>query len=431
VELQDGNHNASPLAADVTVGLTSDQTNTLFDDVNCTDPFTGISILTGSTSGKFYFKGASQGTVNLTANVAAPALTGTQSVIVGAPHAVSLAFVLPGQSLTGSAVTGVPDPQIAGVPFTVAIHAMNYNGTHDTTISGWTLGSITGGSLNIAPASSIPFDSNGIAVFTVTAPNEMSGASISASLPTGQGSATGNSGSFNVMPGATKYTVYMNQASAVKGGACQIFAIVPEDSAGAAAVTGVNMTVTSTSGTLYNDKDCSSVSSGVFAMGPADRMRVLFYQNAATSGTATIAASDGIRSGNLLVTMTSGTVTSAYKWQLLGMSEPNRTIGGRCLPYVAYLSDSAGMFVPPPSGDINNLSLHVTPIAGAQGAFYDSYDCSGGSLEGLALSLTASLGYRPVNASPPSSATDGQHMNVGETTTPVYQTNTFDLYRSD
>jgi len=431
VQTIDGNGNPSPVSTTTALTLTSSNGGTFYTNSYCSTSTTTVSLSASESSATVYFKSAVQGATTLSAANSSNSLVASSNISILPRVASTLLIELPGQSRSGLNINGTPNQQVVGQPFTIHIYAVTYTGTLDANYNGAMLTSLSGSGLTLPDPASVNFV-NGVAITSATsnAPNPY--VTINAYGRGYETTLSAYSGSFGVAPAATQFTLYMNYATNLIAGACQIAMLVPEDSAGLAGIpSDTTVNIAPGSGSFYVDKDCTTALGPTINMTIYDKYRVLFYRNPtpSTSGNITTSATGYSNSSLSFTVLAGGAVGASYRWQLLGKASPSQTVSNRCLPYVTYLADSGGMFSPNGS-DISDLHVHMTSVGNTTGAFYSSSDCTSGLLDVTPISISSALGYRNVYSSTPASTGGGQQMNVSDYGA-VYQSSYIQLYRSD
>lgn len=430
--LVDSNGNTTAATSTAQYALTKTGTIGLYSDYNCSNSTSSVEIASGATKYTLYMKSLTQGAPTVTAT--SGAITGTATITIGMPLATSLLIVSPGDFYdpTTGVFTPSPSPALIGEPYDLRIFAVKYDQRPDPTFNDPKLISLGSGNITLPAYSSVNF-TNGFSSVINGAPSIEGSTTIYATATGSSGQTlTSNPVNVQVVPKANTFKIYMNQASALTPGACQIFAVIPEDPSGFAGVPpATTVSLSSSTGSIYTDKDCTTAASSSFVYNPSDRVAVFFYKNPTASAAGTITTSaTGYTTANLNITVAaSGTVSAAYKWQILGRGAPDQTIGGRCLPYLAYLADSNGMYVKP-GADVTDLHMHMGSLSGTTGAFTDAVDCGSPYLDTAYLTLTSFQGYRQINAGAPSWNNGAQRMNVGDWDN-TYQASYLDLYRSN
>lgn len=434
IQLVDSNSRSSPAAGTMNFTMTPvDPGDTFFNDDYCGSALGGpVSLSAGQSNKRISYKSFVTGAGTISASDGA--MTGTHNVTVLPPTAATLVIVLPGQTLSGLSAAGVPFSQPVGGNLNTNLYAVNYDGTVDTTYSGY-LTQINSAYLTGLPSPASVIFTNGVASFNATVSSANNFASLNAYMYKPSGNIYGGSSTFEAFSPATEFKVLMNYSTSLIPGACQPFLVLPADVYGYAKplndVTTVNLSATV--GGIYTDKDCLSAAAASFNTAAGVKHYLFFYKNPSPSSAGTIdTTSAGYNASFInILTAAGGTVGAAMQWQLLGWGSVGgvQTLSNRCQPYTGYLADSTGMFVAP-GADVTNMRVMMQAISGTTGAFYDSIDCSTSLLDVTDITLPSATGIRNVWSSAPANPTNGQRMTIKDMTT-TYTTNFFDLYRAD
>lgn len=444
-EIVDSNGNLSPAPAALSINLNAGSGGAFYQYSGCSSAQSGpLTMNSGDLKKTLYYKNTTAVSgapiqVNVSATNSSPSLSGSTNISVTAATASMILSAMPGQTFTDcSGVTGSPLPHTLGSNVYLNLYAVKYNNCLDTDYNA-SLASISSSGVMSMPAPNAITFVNGVAYFGVTA-NSAGANSMYVS-----GSAYGVGGimnfgttSLSLFAPANKFNIYMNQAASLVPGACQIFAVIPEDNYGYAQLSTASVTVSlsASGGTVYTDKDCAlPLSGGSFNATQSSKFHVFYYKNTTASDAQTISASaaGGYTTINFNTnTLASGSVTAATKWQILGYSGTTIASTHQCLPYISYLADAGGMFVSP-GADITNVRLMTSYLNGTTGYITDQFDCAYPYIDLTDVTLSSSLGYRASYATPASNPVTGHRINARDnySGSSVYTPAYLDLYRSD
>jgi hypothetical protein len=384
----------SPVTAATSLNLSS-SLGQFYTDSSCSTATNSVSIAVGTVSAAVYFSSLTQGSATFAATrTAGDALASTtQTVTIGEPYFSQIVKVFPGQTFTnGAGVSGVANALVAGQTYTLTIYAASWaNRLASSTAVPVNLSINGGGTVSSA---TVNF-AGGVASFQFT-PTDSSN-SIFFSGTRADGSGFSDSVMLTVLPSANVVNIYMKAALNLMAGHCQLLALVPEDSNGAAFLPSAKTITVSTlggDGQLYTSPDCSSGGALIqyVNMSPTDKVAVLFYKKGASGNDQITASSAGLTTTTLALTVGSGTVpTTSSKYLLTGRTASTSLT--RCQPYVVSRSDSANLYIKENSD--MTMNAWVDSGGGTVGVFFDNPTCSTPYvMYNVGVSLLSSNGYK-------------------------------------
>ena len=444
-EITDTSSNLTPAPANLAITLNAGSGGQFYQYPGCSTPQTSpLAMNTGDLKKTLYYMNTTAVAstpvqLTLSATNSSPNLIGSFNISLTPATANQIVVVMPGEIFTDcSGRTGSPADFPYGATVGVQLYATKFNNCIDVNYNA-TLSSLTtySSAVQTLPSPNTVTFANGVASFNlITAPSGQSSYTFNGAANSNYGSMYFNSSTAFLFSPANKFNIYMNQVTSLVPGACQIFAVIPEDNYGYAQImpSTVSVNLSASGGVIYTDNACTNPFGGTFVADKYNKYYVFYYKNTNASDAQVITATaSSFTSVNLAVsTLASGSVGPATKWQLLGYGGTTLASSHPCLPYISYLADAGGMFVSPGTS-MNDVRMLANYLNGTTGYITDQFNCGYPTIDVTDVTLSSSIGYRASYATPASNPGTGHRITVRDNYlgTSVYTPAYIDLYRSD
>ena len=359
-------------------------------DSECQSGTGMISVLDfglGESSEVVYFKAIVENmALELVAGSSAPTLSTSHSLSIGAAVADHLLIALPGQTYSGSGISGVPTPVESGIAYAAYLYAVTSSGSIDTNFNTGTVSVAMSGPAGFSYAGSTSF-SAGVATLNIQYTAIQYGGNALSNVNVGVLSALAPSSDIQVIPPGHPSqslslavqqlgpgdTIFVNNCVPFMATLIYSGNAVPAD-----VVYNLPVNVSGSAGlTVHTLADCSDVSISNVTFNLGQSAKLLYFKSGIAGSIAGVGLGigGGLSSGTNLASMTSAVGSPATTAQLLVGIHPIFTVG-TCQPVMIGLYD----------GDA--ASPHSTPSAGAPvvtlnstagGNFFGSPSCSPGT----------------------------------------------------
>lgn len=364
----DSNGATTPATTAMTINLSTTTSGSFYSDSSCGAATSTVDIAAATTSQAVYFKSTAQGTGSVTASSSSPTLSVTKSLQITPPSFSQILIAMPGQSFSpGTGLVGTPSSLPQGTPSTINVYLVNYNNQLDTNANGNLLvgGYASNATFSQSP-SAIAF-TNGQATVNITPDSSYNNVYVNLN----SNYIYGNSASATTYAAATMLNIYMSNASALAPGGCQIFAVIPESSDGAAQTMGaVNYTLSADNGgAIYTDASCTTLAISSYTFSPGERVTAFYFKQTAnaTNSAITVTPANGLISTPLNVATNSTATGTATQFLFTGrMTSMKQSV---CQPYLVSVADSGGRSVV--IGADQAVTLQVNSGGGTVGTFDD------------------------------------------------------------